>query len=89
MLPPGEYTLMGDRFYGTSALVKLCQNLGWSYRIRMKGNLLFSQGERSTSLKEAYDRGERALENATFHKTDVTTHVGILHEPGHPEPWYG
>lgn len=36
--------LAADRFYGTAALVSLCQQLEWQYRIRLKGNLnLFHQ----------------------------------------------
>ena len=31
--------LLGDRFYGTPALITHCQVLGWDYRLRLKGNL--------------------------------------------------
>ena len=31
--------LLGDRFYGTPALIAHCQALGWDYRLRLKGNL--------------------------------------------------
>lgn len=31
--------LAADRFYGTAALISLCQSFGWQYRIRLKGNL--------------------------------------------------
>ena len=31
--------LMGDRFYGTSALIGWCQQAGWGYRLRLKRNL--------------------------------------------------
>ncbi|MDF2867875.1 MAG: hypothetical protein K0S11_1345 [Gammaproteobacteria bacterium] len=34
MLPAGA-----DKFYGTGALIQLCQQLGFSYRIRLKGNV--------------------------------------------------
>jgi len=38
---PDNVTIMlaADRFYGTAQLVEWCQNAGWSYRIRLKGNL--------------------------------------------------
>lgn len=88
MLPPGLYTLMGDRFYGTSSLITLCQKLGWRYRIRLKGNLRLAKNKDTTSPKEAYDQGFSALEDIAFDKTNVYTNVGILHEDGHPEPWY-
>src|SRR3954467_14963020 len=31
--------LMGDRFYGTADLIGWCQQRGWDYRLRLKGNL--------------------------------------------------
>jgi hypothetical protein len=31
--------LLGERFYGTPALIGHCQSLGWDYRLRLKGNL--------------------------------------------------
>ena len=31
--------LLGDRLYGTPALIGHCQLLGWDYRLRLKGNL--------------------------------------------------
>ena len=30
--------LLGDRFYGTPALIAHCQALDWDYRLRLKGN---------------------------------------------------
>ena len=29
-----------------------------------------------------------ALENGTFNNTLISTNIGILHEPGHKEPWF-
>jgi len=39
---PAEATvrLMGDRFYGTVDLIGWCQDRGWGYRLRLKGNLV-------------------------------------------------
>src|SRR3954463_3732009 len=31
--------LLGDRFYGTPALIAHCQALDWDYRLRLKGNV--------------------------------------------------
>ena len=33
-------TLHRDRFYGTPDLIRWCQDYGWDYRLRLKGNLL-------------------------------------------------
>jgi hypothetical protein len=89
MVPAGVPILLAaDRFYGTSMLVGWCQKQGWSYRIRLKGNLIFQhQGGDITPLA-ALKNNLTALENATFNDTDITTNIGILHETGHPEPWF-
>jgi hypothetical protein len=89
MVPAGVPILLAaDRFYGTSMLVAWCQKQGWSYRIRLKGNLIFQhQGGDITPLA-ALKNNVSALENATFNDTNVTTNIGILHENGHPEPWF-
>lgn len=40
MIPGGtKVILMADRFYGTAAMVELCQRLNFGYRIRLKCNL--------------------------------------------------
>jgi hypothetical protein len=42
--------LAADRFYGTAGLIGWCQEAGWSYRIRLKGNLTLNHegGELTT-----------------------------------------
>src|ERR1700677_4917000 len=45
-LPEGcRVMLAGDRFYGTSELVGWCQEQGWRYRLRLKGNLCVYQDQ--------------------------------------------
>lgn len=89
MLPEGvSVMLMGDRFYGTKSLVEWCQNHHFSYRIRIKGNLLFHHAGATISTQDAYEMGMKSMENATFNKSEITTNIGILHEDGHPEPWF-
>lgn len=80
--------LAGDRFYGTADLVNWCQQNGWHYRLRLKGNLCIyqDQGDDKT-LNQLKAEGKHNLENARF-RSGMVTHVGILHEDGHPEPWY-
>lgn len=80
--------LTADRFYGTQMLVQFCQSWGWSYRIRLKGNLIFYHNDGTITAMEAHRKGMTSLHNATFYKTDVITNIGILHESGHPEPWF-
>lgn len=80
--------LAGDRFYGTADLVNWCQQHGWQYRLRLKGNLCIFQdlGEDKT-LDQLKAGSAHKLEKARF-RSGMVTHVGILHEAGHPEPWY-
>lgn len=88
-LPEGcKPLLAGDRFYGTADLITWCQQHGWRYRLRLKGNLYVYQnkGEDKT-LEHLKAEGHLNLEKARF-RCGMITHVGILHEPGHKEPWY-
>jgi hypothetical protein len=49
--------LLGDRFYGTPALIAHCQALDWDYRLRLKGNL--------RAWVDGADAGSRRLGRAT------------------------
>lgn len=88
-LPEGcRVMLAGDRFYGTADLVGWCQKQGWRYRLRLKGNFCVYQDQGpDKTLDQLKAEGKRALEKARF-RSGMVTSVGILHEPGHPEPWY-
>ena len=88
-LPEGCHVMLaGDRFYGTADLVGWCQKQGWKYRLRLKGNFCVYQDQGpDKTLDQLKVEGKRALEKARF-RSGMVTPVGILHEPGHPEPWY-
>src|SRR3954469_4819792 len=61
-LPPGaKVVLMGDRFYGTPDLIALCRELGWSWRLRLKRDLLVFQGGGETTLASCFAAGRRPL----------------------------
>jgi hypothetical protein len=88
LLPQGAQTcLMADRFYGTADLISFCQEAKWDYRIRLKGTLTVrdKQGRRTTGQLAA-DR-VWALENVQLTAKQATTNIGIIHDPGHEEPW--
>jgi hypothetical protein len=88
MLPQGSDVLLAaDRFYGTGALIGWCRSHGWSYRIRLKGNLILQQEGGQITTGEAAAARMTSLLDARFNETGIATHIGILHEPGHPEPW--
>lgn len=79
--------LSADRFYGTSAMISWCQQAGWQYRIRLKSTLILDHEGGEITIGQAASLNLNRLENATFNKTKIKTHIGILQEAGHPEPW--
>jgi hypothetical protein len=87
-LPEGtSIMLAADRFYGTSALVGWCQQAGWSYRIRLKGNLtLCHEGGEMTTGEVAALMGQ-GITGAELYGSGVITNIATLHEKGHKEPW--
>ena len=90
MIPQGiKILLVADRFYGTAALITLCQKLEWSYRIRLKGNLRLTHEDGwELNANEAKNMGLRELEHVRLGGKGPELNVGILHEPGHPEAWF-
>jgi hypothetical protein len=86
MVPAGiSILLAADRFYGTSNLISWCQHRQWRYRVRLKGNLILIHAGGEISTGEAASQGLNVLYDASLGKT--ITHIGIIHEAGHPEPW--
>jgi hypothetical protein len=79
--------LAADRFYGTAALIKWCQETGWDFRIRLKSNLTLMHQGGELSTGEILLTVPQGIENAELYGTGVTTNIGVLHEAGHPEPW--
>lgn len=89
-LPPGARPLLlADRFYGTVELLRYVRSVGWAYRIRLKSNFSVDtgQGELTTPGELAQGRRECYLPQVTLFAEGLPTAIGILHEPGHPEPW--
>jgi hypothetical protein len=88
LLPEGvRPTLMGDRFYGSPALISWCRDQGWGWRLRCKQDLLVFEQGGETTLAECFARGEHMLEDIELTGKRVRTHVAMVHEEGHPEPW--
>jgi Transposase DDE domain len=78
--------LAGDRFYGTAEMINWCQAVGWSYRLRLKGSLLVEEAGGESNLDALAKDGTTAIPHAKL-TSGAITHIGILHEKGHPEPW--
>ena len=87
-IPKGaQVMLAADRFYGTAALVGWCQEAGWGYRIRLKGNLTLEHEGAEITTGEAVRLCPEGLTEAELYGRGVRTNIGFLHEKGHKEPW--
>ncbi len=80
-------SLMADRFYGTADLISLCQERGWSYRLRLKGTLIVQdRSGRTTTAARA--KGKLCyLQDVELTARRAKTHIGIIRDPGHDQPW--
>ena len=77
-----------------AALIQWCQETvrqrltaGWDYRIRLRSNLTLAHQGGEPGTGDILDLMPQGIENAELYGTGVTTGIGVLHEPGHPEPW--
>ncbi len=87
-LPDGARVLLaGDRFYGTARLIEWCQEAGWGYRLRLKGNLTLQHQGGEMVTREIVELLPEGIVNAQLYGTGVVTNIGVLHEDGHKEPW--
>src|SRR5512135_1541987 len=87
-LPAGAAVrLMGDRFYGTADLIGWCQERSWGYRLRLKGNLSVVDGSGKTTTGDCARDRVFSLENVELTARRARTHIGIVYDPGHSEPW--
>ena len=86
---PGQakVRLLGDRFYGTADLIGWCQERGWDYRLRLKGNLVVFDGAGRTTTGQCAKDRVYYLEDVELTGRRARTHIGIIHDPGHAEPW--
>ena len=85
--PSAPVTLLGDRFYGTADLIGWCQERTWDYRLRLKGNLVVFEGDTRTTTKACAAERVFYLEDVELTGKRARTNIGIIHDPGHAEPW--
>src|SRR5687768_2726973 len=84
---PARVRLLGDRFCGTADLIGWCQERGWDYRLRLKGNLVVVDGPGKTTTGQCAKDRVHYLEDVELTARRARTHIGIIHDPGHAEPW--
>jgi hypothetical protein len=88
LLPAGvRPVLMGDRFYGSPALIAWCRAQGWDWRLRLKQDLLVFEAGGETTLADCFTRGEHLLSDVELTEQRARTHGAMVHEAGPPEPW--
>jgi len=80
-------TLHADRFYGMPDLIRWCQERGWDYRLRLKGNLLTWTGSRKATTGELALSGAHYFEDVALTAKRLSTSIGIIHDAEHAEPW--
>jgi hypothetical protein len=83
-----KVVLMGDRFYGSPDLIAWCRQAGWDWRLRLKADLLVFEEGGESIITECFARGERMLSDVELTAKRVRTNIGMVHEAGHPEPWF-
>src|SRR4051812_30175011 len=87
LLPAGARpVLMGDRSYGTPALIGWCRRRGRGWR-RLERDLPVFEGGGGTTLAACLARGGPLPRDVELTGRRAVTHVAMVHEPGHPEPW--
>jgi Transposase DDE domain len=89
LLPEGaKVVLMGDRFYGSPDLIAWCRSKDWDWRLRLKTDLLVFEDGGESTVAQCFARGERMLTSVELTAKRVRTNIGMVHEDGHPEPWF-
>jgi len=80
-----EVLLVADRFYGTTNLIRYCQNLGWGYRIRPKGHLILRKKGGEIQTKELLPTTIKTVDRAELSDSGVFASIGVLHDEKHEE----
>ena len=80
--------LLGDRFYGTPALIKLCKDWDWDYRLRLKKTYVLYEEDKTNRTKISRKRGkEHFIKNVQLSSAKVKTHIDIVRDKGYEDAW--
>lgn len=85
----GEVIVLADRFYGTPGLITACAGRGWDYRLRLKSSLrVFIPGHAASARVGDLAAAQPYLTGVALTAVQrVRTNIGVIHDPGHDEPW--
>lgn len=88
-VPDGvKVMILADRFFGSPELVAACQHHGFSYRIRLKGNLTLTHQGGELSVNDMARLNLHGLGDVDLCNSGVITNIGYVHDKGHAEPWF-
>jgi hypothetical protein len=94
LLPSGtrKVVLLADRGFADVALMRLCQQLGWRYRLRIKSNFLVHRsGHRSVLVDQLLPqrKGQAVLLQAVSLTGECygPVHLALARPLGEEEPW--
>jgi hypothetical protein len=94
LLPPSlrQVVLLADRGFADVALMRLCDRLGWGYRLRIKSNfLVYRRGHGSAFVRQLLPK--RQGKAVFLHSVALTgerygpVHVALAHPPNEEDPW--
>ena len=94
IVPSGtrQVVLLADRGFADVALMRLCDRLGWGYRLRIKSNfLVYRRGHGSAFVKQLLP--QRRGKAVFLHYVTLTgerygpVHVALAHPPDEQDPW--
>jgi hypothetical protein len=94
LLPPDlrQVVLLADRGFADVALMRLCDRLGWGYRLRIKSNfLVYRRGYGSAFVKQLLPK--RRGKAMFLHYVALTgerygpVHVALAHPQDEKDPW--
>lgn len=82
-----EVVLLGDRFFATANLIAYLKQIGWDYRLRIKGNLIVGYRTIEAKAEDLESLGLTFLEDATLTGVREQTNIAVVHEDGHEKAW--
>ena len=65
-----------------------CRHQDWDWRLRLKADLHVLEDGGESTVVQCVVRGERMLIDVELTGKRAKTNIGMVHEEGHPEPWF-
>jgi hypothetical protein len=82
-----DVVLLGDRFFATANLIAYLKQIGWDYRLRVRGNILVGYRTVETKAENLEKLGLTFLEDAVLTGLHEQTNIAVVHQEGHEYAW--